>query len=70
MVNIQITYSALPSLINSHLTFAPILADTIFLERGLNSISKSNLNSYIEMLTVIKIPKRSEECGRSLQKNG
>lgn len=37
------TYSTFPSLMNSHLTFAPSLALAIFLERVLNSISRSNL---------------------------
>ena len=40
----QSTYSTFPSFMNSHFTFAPSLAEEIFFERALNSISKSNLH--------------------------
>ena len=43
----QSTYSTFPSFMNSHFTFAPSLAEEIFFERALNSISKSNLKTNI-----------------------
>ena len=44
----QSTYSTFPSFMNSHFTFAPSLAEEIFFERALNSISKCRRGTFRE----------------------